>query len=71
MLGYRNNHNFQINNHILLGYENNHNLIDDLFLISRYLTNNFKYYSINFNILLKQLQFCIYFYRNHCQLINV
>ena len=32
MLGYRNNDNFQINNHILLGYENNHNLDDDLFL---------------------------------------
>ena len=34
MLEYKNNHNFQINNHILLGYENNHNLDDDLFLIS-------------------------------------
>ena len=32
MLGYRNNDNFQINNHILLGYGNNHNLDDDLFL---------------------------------------
>jgi len=71
MLGYRNNHNFQINNYIRLGYGNNHNLDDDLFLISRYLTINFKYYSINFNILLKQLQFCICFYRNHCQFIDI
>ena len=38
---------------IPLGYENNHNLDIDLFLISRYLTINFKYYTINFNILLK------------------
>jgi len=53
MLGYKNNHNFQINDHILLGYENNHNLNVDLFLISRYLTINFlKYYTIN-NILFK------------------
>jgi len=71
MLEYKNNHNFQINNHILLGHENNHNLVDDLFLISRYLTINFEYYSINFNILLKQLQFCICFYHNHCQFIDV
>jgi len=71
MLGYKNNHNFQINNHILLGYENNHNLVDYLFIINSYLTINFKYYNINFNILLKQLQFCICFYCNHCQLINV
>ena len=71
MKGYRNNHNFQINNHNLSGYENDHNLDDDLFLISRNLTFNFKYYSINFNILLKKLQFGIYFYRNHCQFIDV
>ena len=71
MLGYRNNDNFQINNHILLGYGNNHNLDDDLFLMGRHLTINFNYYNINFNILLKQLQFCIYFCRNHCQFIDI
>jgi len=54
MLRYRNNHNFQINDHILLGYGNNHSLDVDLFLISRCLTINFlKYYTINFNILFK------------------
>jgi len=71
MLRYRNNHNFQINNHIMLGYRNNHNLDVNLSLISRYLIINFKYYSINLNILLKQLQFCICFCHNHCQFINV
>ena len=71
MLGYGNNHNFQINNHILLGYGNNHNLDDNLFIISRYLTINFKYYSINFNILLKPTSILYLFFRNHCQFIHV
>ena len=37
----------------MLRYENNDNLDVDLFLLSKYLTINFKYYIINFNILLK------------------
>ena len=53
MLGYKNYHNFQINYHILLGYQNYGNLGVDLFLISRHLTINLKYYTINFNILFK------------------
>ena len=54
MLGYENNHNFQINKHIRLRYgNNNHDFDIDLFLICRYLTINLKYYNINFNILLK------------------